>query len=170
LSRFARRTILLAAVAFLGAAVVRASALRTSPVEIAWVAVQIAASDLYDVFAVVAPVFGILIGAAGRSTQYALICEQPGAQTEADNAVNEKQVRNQLGYQSGEIYNTMRANIRDGHPHPIFILSKNAQGGAIVCASSDLQHQDCTCQGRYKAIERARIPAKDLFGPPQRFN
>jgi hypothetical protein len=65
-------------------------------------------------------------GAAARPTQYALICEQPRVQTEEDNIANEKQVRIQLAYQSGDAFNIMRTNIRDGYPHPVFVLSKRA--------------------------------------------
>jgi hypothetical protein len=46
LSGFARWTILLVVVAYVGIALVRASALRTSPLDMAWVAMQIVASDV----------------------------------------------------------------------------------------------------------------------------
>jgi hypothetical protein len=75
---------------------------------------EIVASDVYDVLALAPRVLGIPIGAAARPTQYALICEQPGVQTEADNVVNEEQVRHQLAYQSGDAYNTMRTHFREG--------------------------------------------------------
>jgi hypothetical protein len=75
-------------------------------------------------------------------------------------------VRRQLvDNKSGSLYNDMIAAIARGETQPTFILSKTAVGGARFCAAIHHRFQDCTCAGKYKATERSRIQARDLFGP-----
>lgn len=97
------------------------------------------------------------------ATQYALICEQPGVQTEADNVVNEKQVRNQLAYQSGDAYSTVRTYIREGYPLPVFILSKRT-GSAAAAPGHNLDQESLLRLS--KSVRPVRLEA--LTGPSPR--
>lgn len=111
------------------------------------------------------------IGVASRPTKYALICQETGKDSEEENAASEGTVRRQIvDDKSGTAYNTMRAAIARGEEHPVFVLSRWANGRANFCAFSYDLMQECTCGGRYKATERSRIPASDLFGPAKPFN
>ena len=68
---------------------------------------------------------------------------------------------------SGITYNSMMTAIANGKEQPVIILPR--YGGVGVtrsCPVSLYQQQECTCEGKYNATERARIPASALFGPP----
>ena len=108
---------------------------------------------------------GFGFGNASRPTRYALICED-GQASEQDNAIAERHLRTQLVDNKGGIaYNNMRAAMEKGQQQPVFILMRNGPGAARFCAFSLYSQQECTCGGRYKAKERGRIPAHDLFSP-----
>jgi hypothetical protein len=127
---------------------VRAIALRGFGFGALAVAVQSLEANLFDGVAVVANSLNFHWGWSSRPTEYALICELPGVLTEAENAAKEKQIRSQLQYQSGSAYNPMMAQMRDGYPHPSFILSPNSEWGAELCVAKSIQDQECTCAGR----------------------
>ncbi|UPJ44950.1 hypothetical protein IVB40_13460 [Bradyrhizobium sp. 40] len=107
------------------------------------------------------------LGTATRPTRFALICESEGT-NETDNAIGEKQVRGQLvDNKGGYSYANMMSEMREGREQPIFVLTKNGPGGTRFCAVKSYYDQECTCGGQYKAKERARISAYELFGPPK---
>jgi hypothetical protein len=124
-------------------------------------------ADVFDVLSTINyKLFNSGLGAGSRPTRYALLCQEIGQSTEMDNAAAELQVRRQLvDNKSGDLYNAMSAAIKDGEAQPVFILSKLARGGATFCATTYYRSQECTCRGKYKATERSRIPARELFGP-----
>jgi hypothetical protein len=125
-------------------------------------------ADVWDTLSVQSyRLFGQGLGVASRPTRYALICEEEQT-TEADNVLSERQVRAQLVDNKGGFeYNRMLAGIDRGEEQPIFILTRVGPGGARFCSVRAYRRQECTCGGQYNAKERARIPAKDLFGPPK---
>lgn len=129
-------------------------------------------ADLIDMASIESSrLFGYSLGAGTRPTRYALICEENGQATQAENAASELQVRRQLvDNKSGSAYNGMIAGIDRGDSQPVFILSRFAPGGAKLCAVRQYWNQECTCGGQYKATERSRIPASDLFGPQKPLN
>jgi hypothetical protein len=172
LSASARRIFNLAALAaaILCVAIVtiHAIALRGFEMGAAGVVIQSLRANLYDTVVVAADSLRIHLAPAVRPTRYALICQQPDL-TEAENVAEEIMVRRQLAQQSGSAYNFMRRYIDLGYPHPVFILSNMGGWGAEFCAAKTYEQQECTCGGRYKAVERSRVPASKLFGPPETY-
>jgi hypothetical protein len=125
-------------------------------------------ADVVDAISVQSyKLFGFGFGNGARPTRYALICEEKGYASEAELAKAERLVRQQLvDNKSGITYNSMMTAISNGKEHPVIILPR--YGGIGVtrsCPVSLYQQQECTCEGRYNATERARIPASALFGP-----
>jgi hypothetical protein len=125
-------------------------------------------ADVVDAISVQSyKLLGFGIGNGARPTRYALICEEKGA-IEAETAAAERLVRQQLvDYKSGITYNSMMAGIANGDEQPVIILPRYRAGVTRSCPVSLYQKQECTCEGRYNATERARIPASALFGPPK---
>lgn len=123
-------------------------------------------ADAFDAMSVFSyKLAGKRLGTATRPTRFALICESEGT-NETDNAIGEKQIRAQLvDNKGGYSYVTMMSAMRDGREQPIFVLTRNGPGGTRFCAVRSYYDQECTCGGEYKAKERARISAYDLFGP-----
>lgn len=105
-------------------------------------------------------------GTATRPTRFALICESDGT-NEADNLLGEKQLRSQLINRGGFAYGSMMSAISEGQEQPIFVLTQNGPGGTRFCAARAYYDQECTCKGKYKAKERARMFADELFGTPR---
>ncbi|MFK4522916.1 hypothetical protein ABIF90_000897 [Bradyrhizobium japonicum] len=105
------------------------------------------------------------LGSATRPTRFALVCESEGT-NEADNSVGERQLRSQLINQGGLAYGSMMSAISEGQEQPIFVLTQYGPGGTRFCAARTYYDQECTCKGKYKAKERVRIFAEELFGPP----
>jgi hypothetical protein len=103
------------------------------------------------------------LGSATRPTRFALVCESEGT-NEADNSVGERQLRGQLLNEGGFAYGSMMSAIGEGQEQPIFVLTQNGPGGTRFCAARAYYEQECTCAGKYKAKERARIFAHELFG------
>jgi hypothetical protein len=129
-------------------------------------------ADLIDMASIESSrLFSYSLGIGTRPTRYALICEESDQATQAENAASELQVRRQLvDNKSGSAYNGMIAGIDRGDAQPVFILSRFAPGGAKLCAVKQYWNQECTCGGQYKATERSRIPASELFGPQKLLN
>jgi hypothetical protein len=130
---------------------------------------QFLKADLFDMVSSESYLlFGYGLGVGDHPTRYALICEETGKASEAENADGERRVRGQLvDNKSGAAYNSMIAAMHRGDSQPVFILSEYAPGGAKFCAANQYRLQECSCRGRYKATERTRIPARELFSPPK---
>lgn len=126
-------------------------------------------ADVIDALSVQSyKLLGFGIGNGARPTRYALICEEKGYASEADLAKAERLVRQQLDFKGGITYNSMMTAIANGKEQPVIILPRyGGIGVARSCPVSLYQKQECTCEGRYNATERARIPASALFGPPK---
>lgn len=126
-------------------------------------------ADMIDAISVQSyKLLGFGIGNGARPTRYALICEEKGYASEAELAKAERLVRQQLDFKGGITYNSMMTAIANGKEQPVIILPR--YGGIGVtrsCPVSLYQKQECTCEGRYNATERARIPASALFSPPK---
>lgn len=126
-------------------------------------------ADVVDAISVQSyKLLGFGIGNGARPTRYALICEEKGYASEAELAKAERLVRQQLDFKGGITYNSMMTAIANGKEQPVIILPRyGGIGVARSCPVSLYQKQECTCEGRYNATERARIPASALFGPPK---
>jgi hypothetical protein len=126
-------------------------------------------ADVVDALSVQSyKLLGFGLGNAARPTRYALICEEKGYASEAELAKAERLLRQQVDIKAGITYNSMMVAIANGKEQPVIILPK--YGGIGVtrsCPVSLYQKQECTCEGRYNATERARIPASVLFGQPK---
>jgi hypothetical protein len=126
-------------------------------------------ADVVDALSVQSyKLLGFGIGNGARPTRYALICEEKGYASEAELAKAERLLRQQFDIKAGITYNSMMVAIGNGKEQPVIILPK--YGGIGVtrsCPVSLYQKQECTCEGRYNATERDRIPASVLFGPPK---
>jgi hypothetical protein len=126
-------------------------------------------ADVVDALSVQSyKLLGFGLGNGARPTRYALICEEKGYASEAVLAKAERLLRQQFDIKAGITYNSMMVAIGNGKEQPVIILPK--YGGIGVtrsCPVSLYQKQECTCEGRYNATERARIPASVLFGPPK---
>lgn len=114
-------------------------------------------ADLFDTVSVESyRLLGYGLGIGAHPTRYALICEQTGQASEAENAESEQRVRGQLvDNKSGTAYNAMITAMHLGDAQPVFILSKFAHGGAKLCAVNQYRHQECTCSGQYRATARS---------------
>lgn len=125
-------------------------------------------ADVVDAISVQSyKLLGFGIGDGARPTRYALICEEKDA-IEAETAAAERIVRQQLiDNKSGITYNSMMAAIANGKEQPVIILPRYRAGVTRSCPVSLYQKQECTCEGKYNATERSRIPASALFGPPK---
>jgi hypothetical protein len=123
-------------------------------------------ADVVDALSVQSyKLLGFGFGNAARPTRYALICEEKGSASE-ETAIAEQIVRQQLvDNKSGSTYNSMMTAIANGKEQPVIILPKYRAGVTRTCPVSLYKMQECTCEGKYNATERARIPASALFGP-----
>jgi hypothetical protein len=83
---------------------------------IAGFTLQTLKADVIDVLSVMSyELFGYPLGVGTRPVRYALLCEQTGQATEADNAITERQVRGQLvDNKSGTVHSNMIAAFNRG--------------------------------------------------------
>jgi hypothetical protein len=164
--RFGRMAVLACAAAYVLVVIGSAFKFNSFNFDLVTYTLRTAKAEVFDTLSVVAyKTTGSVIGVGSRPTRYALICQEAGKDTEDENAASERVVRRQLvDDKSGTAYNAMRTAFARGEEHPVFVLSKSADGRAKFCAFRYDLLQKCDCSGLYNATERSRIPASDLFG------
>lgn len=162
--RSCRSVILILAALYIVMATLDATRYRVGGTGVATFALQTLKADVVDVASVIGyKLFGYSLGVGFRPMKFALICEETGQLTEAENADAEQRVRRQLVQNSGDVYNSMIAESKEGYAQPVFILSKYGLGGAKLWTTWVYDRQECTCSGKYNATERSRIPASDFL-------